>query len=216
MSHLQKKLESYPVSQGYHSFKVEKGQQYCSIRFSDEVDFGIVNAQTACALDAIVSEPSVYFEAFVLARECHNILRRARKPSEATLTVDIYVCGSADVRGLVGDRLSTAKVYLQRIEHQAEKYHYDNPHFIRFPGFNADAFLETSGESIDSMRLSETEKLHRKFAEVCNSLQRDGSLKRIEKDVRIKSSLLEYVGNIPKGLPTVQRRSLSSMPGFSC
>jgi hypothetical protein len=191
MSQLQKKLESYPVFQGYYAFKVDKGQEHYGIRFPDGVGFGMINAQTARALDAIVNEPSVYFEAFALARQCQGVLRRAQKPGEATLAVDLNVCGSRDAKQIVGDRLSAAKVYLQRIEHQTEKYHYDNPHVISFPGMVHDVTLESNNEALGSVALSATQKLHETFAEVCDSLQRDSTLKRVEKDIRIKTPLLE-------------------------
>jgi hypothetical protein len=150
-----------------------------------------INAQTSRALGAIVNEPSVYFEAFALARQCRGVLRRAQKPSEATFTIDLNVCGSRDAKQIVGDRLSAAKVHLQRIEHQTEKYHYDSPHVISFPGVDPDVTLESNNKALGSMRLSATQKLHDTFAEVCDCLQRDSTLKRIEKDIRIKTPLLE-------------------------
>lgn len=188
---LQKKLESQPRSRGRCGFQVMKGEKYYAIQFSDGVDFGMVNAQTARALDNVVSQPSVYLEAFALAEQCQRVLRRARKPSEATLTVDIYVCGSIDAKQIVGDRLSAAKVYLQHIEHHAEKYHYDNPHYISFPGIDADAIPETTFNSSHPGRVPAAQKVRNIFAQVCDSLQRDRSLQTVEKDIRIRTALLK-------------------------
>jgi SWI/SNF-related matrix-associated actin-dependent regulator of chromatin subfamily A3 len=191
MSQLQKKLESYPADGGFYAFKIGKTQEYYAVQFSDDKDFGMLNAQTANALDTIVSEPSLYFEAFALARLCHNVLRRAKKLSEATLNLDIYICGSMDIKQTVGSRLSAAKVYLQRIQHNAERYCYDNPHYISFAGIDADVSPQSHFRSTGLIQGSAMHNPREAFAEVCEASQRDSTLKRVEKDVRIKTDLLE-------------------------
>ncbi|KAI1060017.1 hypothetical protein LB506_012626 [Fusarium annulatum] len=86
---------------------------------------GIAEAQKVASIESI---------AFIDTKRLKHVFSRAKKPSEATLKVEVNFYGSADAAELVGDKLCREKMFLQDPEHGAENIEYCNPHVIQFPG----------------------------------------------------------------------------------
>ncbi|KAK8867412.1 DNA repair and recombination protein rad5c [Apiospora arundinis] len=82
----------------------------------------------------LLSIESVEVRAFASTASIQNVVERANKPGEAKLKVDINIYGSIEDAELVGERLSTTKVYLQDPDQGMQDIEYLNPHVLHFAG----------------------------------------------------------------------------------
>ncbi|KAK8009963.1 hypothetical protein PG990_008928 [Apiospora arundinis] len=116
------------------SFDVSKYYDYFMLKFPDQSLFAQVSELISKGLDSLTSIESVEVRAFASTASIQNVVERANKPGEAKLKVDINIYGSIEDAELVGERLSTAKVYLQDPDQGMQDIEYLNPHVLHFAG----------------------------------------------------------------------------------
>src|SRR3569833_173925 len=117
---------------------------------------------------------------------------RADRAADALVLVDINIYGPKDRAEEVGRELSSVKLWLQRPERCRSKIPYENPHEIRFPGFEAqiqDVRLRNDA-TIPNPRDKE-ERLQQMMSEIHNCLHRADELARVSGDRRLVTELLE-------------------------
>jgi SWI/SNF-related matrix-associated actin-dependent regulator of chromatin subfamily A3 len=99
-------------SQTYQWFEVSKHCDYFMLKFSKDNLFAQVSELASQGLAALQDLSSVEIMAFAETKRIQHVLDRAKKPSEATLKVEINVYGSVDDARIVGDKLCSAKMFL--------------------------------------------------------------------------------------------------------
>jgi SWI/SNF-related matrix-associated actin-dependent regulator of chromatin subfamily A3 len=123
-------------------------------------------------------------------RGIQEILGRATKGKEAIVRVQINIYGPWSIAGDIGKELSDQKIYLQRPVYVRNSATYDNPHVLTLEGYqcsSTDIDLPTEDTSKEK---ATTETLKSTIKDVYSSLTRDQSLRGLEGDERLKTSLL--------------------------
>jgi SWI/SNF-related matrix-associated actin-dependent regulator of chromatin subfamily A3 len=196
MHHLSTKIDS---SQTYQSFEVSRHSDYFMLKFSEDDIFAQVNELASQGLAALQDVSSVEIRAFAETRRIQHVFARAKKPGEATLKVEINVYGSVDDAGMVGDKLCSAKLFLQDPDHGTQDIEYCNPHVIRFPGVEEPVPKNTEhgifeGLSKPSKSLrEERETFDQTVSTIYHSLTRFRNLERMQGGAHIVTPLLRYI-----------------------
>ncbi|KAJ3548576.1 hypothetical protein NM208_g940 [Fusarium decemcellulare] len=128
---LQSKIDASLIHQ---IFNISRHIEYFMLKFSDGGLFAQVNELASQGLAQLNDITSVELVAFVETERLQRVFARAKKPSEATLKVQVNFYGSVDDAAAVGQKLGAAKLFLQDPEHGAETFDYCNPHVAKFPG----------------------------------------------------------------------------------
>lgn len=126
-------------TQPYQSFDISKYGDYFTLKFPDASVFAQVSELISRGLAEIREYRSVEIRAFVETNRVYHVCSRAKKPSEATLKSEINIYGPVDDARSVGNRLGSAKIFLQDPDHGIQNIEYYNPHVIRFPGIEEPA-----------------------------------------------------------------------------
>lgn len=126
-------------TQPYQSFDISKYGDYFTLQFPDASVFAQVSELISRGLTEIREYRSVEIRAFVETNRVYHVCSRAKKPSEATLKSEINIYGPVDDARSVGNRLGSAKIFLQDPDHGIQNIEYYNPHVIRFPGIEEPA-----------------------------------------------------------------------------
>ncbi len=131
MSELAAKIDPSPL---YQSFEVSKYSEYFMLKFPDGSPFAQVSELVSRGLANIQQCPSVEMRAFAETKRIHRVFSRAKKPGEATMTVEINIYGSVTDLNVIGEELSSAKLFLQDPSRAIENIEYHNPHTVEFLG----------------------------------------------------------------------------------
>ncbi|KAF5532223.1 DNA repair recombination rad5c [Fusarium mexicanum] len=118
----------------YQMFTISGYYQYFMVKLPDGSIFAQINELACKGIAESQKVASIECMAFVDTKLLQHIFSRAKKPSEATLKVEVNFYGPVDNAELVGEKLCSEKMFLQDPEHGAENIEYKNPHVIRFPG----------------------------------------------------------------------------------
>ncbi|KAI1128500.1 SNF2 family N-terminal domain-containing protein [Nemania abortiva] len=116
------------------SFMVSRYDDYWTLNFPNHELFAQVSELVSRGLSVVQNFSSIEVKAFVETKKVQDILRRAKKPGEATLKANFNIYGSMDDARAVGNKLSAAKMFLQDPDHETQDIEYRNPHVIQFPG----------------------------------------------------------------------------------
>jgi hypothetical protein len=177
--------------------------------YSAEQDIAVMNAETSRVLRDLSSFGSCRFQVFV-GDGSRTSLRRTGKDADQDrfMLVDIVIYGSLEIRKSVGRLLSSARIYLQHPCHQDPNTDYDNPHYLNLTDLSSTSTLfrsvsgthtpseitktpvVSSAESSEDMTMAEADALRTKLAKVFSSLTRYKTLKRLEADINITTTLL--------------------------
>jgi hypothetical protein len=159
--------------------------------FADGVDLGYLSEKMVRAVEMLVNLPRFELEAFTNLDVIIDAVRRARKPSDAAIRVNINFYGLKDSRDRVGKELSDKGFFLQwpNMDTRRPGVTYDNPHILRLDGMDGtdetatedeeDAEDATSSPEVDSPQESD-EDFQETIAEVFRSLRRGEGLNRLE------------------------------------
>ncbi|KAI1204790.1 SNF2 family N-terminal domain-containing protein [Annulohypoxylon truncatum] len=121
-------------AQEYQSFDVSKYANYFMLKFPDGSIFAQVSELVSRGLTDLQEYKSVEIRAFAETNRIRQVCSRAKRPNEATLKVEINIYGAVNDAKPIGNRLSSAKVFLQDPDHGIQDVEYRNPHVIQFPG----------------------------------------------------------------------------------
>ncbi|KAF9768234.1 hypothetical protein IL306_014491, partial [Fusarium sp. DS 682] len=183
----------------YQMFTISKHYEYFMLKLPDGSIFAQIN-ELACKSIAVSQKvASIEIMAFVETKLLQHVFSRAKKPSEATLKVEVNFYGSVDDAELVGDKLCSEKMFLQDPEHGAENIEYWNPHVIRFPGVEESTSSSTdhgfqSTKSKSSKALIDGIDDHNHvISSIYQSLVRSRDLDTRRAGNMVRTTLLPYV-----------------------
>jgi SWI/SNF-related matrix-associated actin-dependent regulator of chromatin subfamily A3 len=131
MSDLAAKIDPLPAHQ---SFEVSKYSDYFMLKFPDGRPFAQVSELVSRGLVNIQQYPSVEMRAFAETKRIQRVFSHAKKPGEATMTVEINMYGSVTDSDVIGEELSSAKLFLQDPTRGVQDIEYCNPHIVEFSG----------------------------------------------------------------------------------
>jgi SWI/SNF-related matrix-associated actin-dependent regulator of chromatin subfamily A3 len=176
---------------GTYTFRIEKSSAQLFLTFPDGTEFGVLNNHIAKALEDIVEQPSVQFDALAHILTLRETIGRATKASDAVVRVNINVYGPKEAGKDVGRHLSAKKVYLQRPDQQRPGSIYDNPHVLKLPDMQMPRIdYNSKGTNDSSLRSDNFEHFRKTISDVYGSLKRGSKLKRVEGDNRLRTPLL--------------------------
>ena len=197
MSELHAKVDP---NEPYNSFSVSKDGIYFMLKFPDGSLFAQLNEALAGGLDSLESLSSIEIRAFAETKSVYNALTRAKKPGEAKLKVDINIYGSVEDADTVGEKLSSAKVFLQDPEHAIANVEYANPHLIPFPGFDAAPIMPAhhhvggpGGYDRQKDVEHEQDSFKHTLTSIYLSLKRARDLQGVHGSSHLLTTLLEYM-----------------------
>lgn len=185
------------LSQTYQWFEVSKHCDYFMLKFSEDYLFAQVSELASQGLAALQDLSSVEIMAFVETKRIQHVFDRAKKPAEATLKVEVNVYGSMDDARIVGDKLCSAKMYLQDPDHGTQDIEYCNPHVIQFPGIEEPVsntehrFSRELSKTSKSLR-EERETFDQTISTIYQSLTRFRNLERMHGGAHIVTPLLPH------------------------
>jgi SWI/SNF-related matrix-associated actin-dependent regulator of chromatin subfamily A3 len=143
--------------------------------------------------------------AFVETKRILHVFSRAKKPGEATLKVEINVYGSLEDANVIGDKLCSAKLYLQDPDHGTQYVEYCNPHEVKFPGIEEPKpqnqgldLLPDSCKPSKAVR-EEQENFDQTVSSIYQFLTRSRNLERMQGGSHVVTPLLPYVLSSGKG-----------------
>ncbi|KAK3349252.1 SNF2 family N-terminal domain-containing protein [Lasiosphaeria hispida] len=168
-----------------------------------EATFGFLRDDMTKALGHLLRPDSEYeLEAFSATTRLREQLALATKPNEAIVQVNINIYGPLDQAEEMGNKLSDAKLWLQRPDYYKRQFEYSNPQCIHFPEVDDQLRQEEVRKevSVKSKPRAEEERIRKLVQEVHDRLGRAADLGSMEGDQRLKNPLLEH-----------QRRGLSYM-----
>jgi hypothetical protein len=179
MSELAAKIDPLPP---YQSFEVSKYSDYFMLKFPDGSPFAQVSELVSRGLAKIQQYPSVEMRAFAETKRIQRVFSRAKKPGEATMTVEINIYGSVTDSDFIGDELSSAKLFLQDPSLAIQDIEYRNPHIVEFSGIEepkpeslGQIFLVESSEPFKIVK-EERKKFDHAVSTIYQSLTRSRNL----------------------------------------
>lgn len=193
MLEVDKRLSSgqYSFDNDYCPFVIGKLSTQLALRFLDGSDFAVINNHTSGALQELVDQPSIQFDALGHTRTLRETIGRASKSNDAVVRININVYGPPEAAKDVGRHLTAHKVYLQRPDSQRPGSVYDNPHSLKFLDLQiSDLELKTEVGSHRVATLHGTKDFRKEISNVYASLTRGTNLNRVEGDRRLKTQLL--------------------------
>ena len=190
MTQLRDNLETCVPISDFYAFEIVKQKDHVALQHPNGSIVGILSAQTAKALESVITEASVELEAFLRVSDCQNVIQRARKPGQATLDADVNVYGHSPSRKAVKSKLSSAKLYLQHTRHRRDEYMSDNPHFVEFPGIKPTIGEKGPTEYSELDPTVKAQPFKQILHEVWESTRRGDHLTGLKSDIRVKTPLL--------------------------
>ncbi|XDG08564.1 hypothetical protein ABKA04_008179 [Annulohypoxylon sp. FPYF3050] len=185
------------LSQEHHSFDVSKYAEYFMLKFPDSTIFAQVSELVSRGLAELHEYSSIEIRAFAATDRIREVCSRAKRPSEAILKVEINIYGSVDDAKSVGQKLSSAKIFLQDPDHGMQDIEYRNPHIIQFPGIEEpqarsirDGFLADVSKTKKTVNNLD-EDIGHTISTVYHSLTRSRNLERTQ-GTHITTQLLPH------------------------
>jgi SWI/SNF-related matrix-associated actin-dependent regulator of chromatin subfamily A3 len=175
----------------YYTFNIKKVSNQVVLRFQDSTDFGILNTHTSKALEGLIDQPSIQFDALGPILTIREAIGRSTKANDAVVRVNINVYGPKGVGKDVGCHLSDRKVFLQRPDIQRPGSFYDNPHILKFPDMQISSLeYQVEAAPYRTSTSEDAECFRKTISNVYASLTRGAKLNRVEGDRRLKTQLL--------------------------
>ncbi|KAI1657698.1 SNF2 family N-terminal domain-containing protein [Daldinia decipiens] len=182
-------------SQPYQSFDISKYGYCFMLKFPDASVFAQVSELISRGLTELWEYRSVEIRAFVETSRVYHVCSRAKKPSEATLKSEINIYGPADDARSIGNKLGSAKIFLQDPDHGVQDIEYYNPHVIQLPGIEEPAsqnakecFLTNQPSHKENMKRTH-DVIDHTISTVYHSLTRSRNLERTQ-SVHVTTQLL--------------------------
>jgi hypothetical protein len=144
MAVLSERLAAYGQHVSYQRFALTELPDHIMLSLKDEgsgrgnqslSEFGYLRSHMKACLEGLLSRPDVEFEAVAPTIALRDIISGAKKPSDATVRVDINIYGPrGPVSKTIGRMLSRNRLYLQTPEAARPHMAYHNPQRITFSG----------------------------------------------------------------------------------
>jgi hypothetical protein len=166
-----------------------------------------MNQETTKVLQALSGLDSCRFDAYLTTVARDDVLKKKAKTEKNTfLLVDIVIYGPKPIRNSIDCLMSSARIYLQHPCYREPNTEYDNPHFLNVTDLvtGSDALTSTNSRARTPLTVSEDVRMlareseeevrtqaqfQKRVATVFGSLTRFKTLKRLEADVKITTSL---------------------------
>jgi SWI/SNF-related matrix-associated actin-dependent regulator of chromatin subfamily A3 len=200
MQQMQNKLSAADVMEGSTSlceFKIVlSADALClQLSFLDDTVFGTLNELASKILKEIPGRAQIRLQPFVDRRKVTEIIGKARKESDATVSISVHIYGPKSKSEDIGDHLSDGKMWLQRPDLPQALEIYDNPHHIKFEGLESSLSLsEVKQKANASQNTKAQDSIDSLKSDIYSALQKTAeNVQRMTGDSRLKSKLLEYV-----------------------
>lgn len=172
-------------------FNVRKSATEIVLYFLNGSEFGVLNNHASEALENLVQQSSLQFEALGSIQTIRETIGRVTKATDAVVRVNINVYGPRECCQEVGDYLSSHKLYLQRPDILRPGSTYGNPHVLSFSDMQISSYEnQLDVGSNRAPKLDDDEKFGKMISNVYSSLTRGTKLSKIEGDRRLKRKLL--------------------------
>jgi len=188
---LRSRLTTMTSINEYIALQLAPGPDFFALTIDENVDVAQLNDSLTEPLRRISNIPSVRLEAFANVETCMHRIDHAKRQHESVIKVDINVYGNADVRGRVGQSLSSDKVYLQHTRYRKEDFEYDNPHMLVYNDIDLEGDFVPEAES-DILHSTEPAKMQRAIMDICQSETRERGLKGLKNDIHVRTPLLPH------------------------
>jgi hypothetical protein len=168
------------------TFSIQKSaDQHLFLTFPDGYKLGYLSEKLARAFKDLIDQPSVQLDAIANLYTLSEAIRRAGKPSDAAIRVEINVYGPASDLDRIGGELSDRGLFLQDPDHCRPGMEYDNPHTLRLDGMDESGTDNLSSKSqvdedFSEPLLDQDEEFEETIVEVFSSLKRGQELHRLE------------------------------------
>jgi SWI/SNF-related matrix-associated actin-dependent regulator of chromatin subfamily A3 len=161
------------------------------LRFPDRTNFASVNTHVSQALRPLLEKSQLRLEAVVNISTARDRIRQAKTANDARLRVYVNVYGPRTTREHIGQELSKKQVWLQKPDHWKPGTAYENPHVLTFNGLEQPVVSQPVPVEQSAKRLfNNPEEFQKAVDGVYASLRRDDNLQQVEKDRRVKTTLL--------------------------
>lgn len=173
------------------SFSIRKSSAEIVLYFLNGTEFGVLNTHASIALESLLQQSSLQFEAIASIQTIRETIGRVSKATNAVVRVNINIYGPRESCQEVGRHLSGQKIYLQRPDKLRVGSTYQNPHVLSF----ADMQISSHENQFDvwsnkATGLHDAEKFKETVSNVYSSLTRGANLSKIKGDRRLKRTLL--------------------------
>lgn len=179
---------------GRYIFNIRKGQEQVDVIFPDCSLFGHLSSHVSKGLEDVVNLPLLRFEVVADIRMAREVIGKVTKAVEAVVRVNINVYGPEETKQMIGQHLSSGKIYLQRPDYFMPDSTYDNPQMIKFPNMEKlyvsnEPILSTSVDSRPE-KSDVKEDFQKAINRVYASLTRASRLEMLEGDRQLITKLL--------------------------
>lgn len=173
------------------TFSIQKSSAEIVLYFLNGTEFGVLNNHASKALESLVRQSNLQFEAIASIQTIRETIGRVTKATDAVVRVNINVYGPRESCQEVGRYLSSQKLYLQRPDKLRAGSAYENPHVLSFADMQISSYenqFDVGGNR--APKLDDAETFRETISNVYSSLTRGAKLNKIEGDHRLKRSLL--------------------------
>jgi len=161
------------------------------LQFPDRTMFGALNDHASGALEDLVRQPNISFEAIGSVQTIRETIGRVTKAPDAVVRVNINIYGPKESKLEVGRHLSSQKLYLQRPDTLRIGSVYENPHVLSFSDLEISSYENQLDVQIErTLKRDDGERLRETISKVYSSLTRGTNLNKVEGDFRLKTTLL--------------------------
>lgn len=173
------------------TFSIRKSSTEIVLYFLNGTEFGVLNTHASKALENLVQQSSLQFEAIGSTQTIRETIGRVTKATDAVVRININVYGPRESCQQIGRHFSSQKLYLQRPDKLRIGSTYENPHVLSF----SDMQMSSCENHLDvgsnrAWKLDDAEKFKETISNVYSSLTRGAKLSKIEGDHRLKRTLL--------------------------
>jgi SWI/SNF-related matrix-associated actin-dependent regulator of chromatin subfamily A3 len=205
MSVLDAKLMPTQSSTGNQRFQLQDKSDHILLSFPDGTEFGYLRVNMTKGLSELLAVSKLDFEAVVDTDDLRDTIGRANKAADALVRVHVNIYGPPSQADIVGSKLSSHKLWLQKPDFARRDVVYQNPQFLEFEGIDA-SILEKPSEVLERGRpkpRTEEDHLRQAVAEVYNASRRQEDLAQMAASGRFRTSMLKYAMIGPKQRPTL-------------
>lgn len=188
--------EGRPVDK-LQRFSMKQKADHIMLTFADKTEFGSLRVFMTKALEDLIGDREIEFEAIAVTEHLRERISRAQKSSDAMVYVDINIYGQKKNAESVGEKLREKKLWLQRPDYPRHGTEYQNPHVIEFEGVELDndqSIKDVNNRSRGPRQQPADEQLEKVVSKVYGSLTR--SKRHLDKVAEIADErlniLLEY------------------------
>ncbi|KAK5993832.1 hypothetical protein PT974_07269 [Cladobotryum mycophilum] len=176
----------------FRTFNLKSQSDYILLSFNSGNRFGCLRGNMNRALEGLLKESELEFEAVALASKLCKEIPSFDKPKNAIVHVDINIYGPANKSDMVGEVLTEHKLWLQTPDYYKKQYPYDNPHFICFPDEEELMQVDVAQPERSNPQPRTENDVMQLMTEVNNSTNRAQNLERVIENHMVRTKLLDH------------------------